>query len=88
MPQWRALTPAQLSAAISATIRRGGNHATRVVERYVADTESGIALPFTAPLVVWGMFRTMSVDERVIWIVWTLLAFMLLRLRRRRDDRG
>jgi hypothetical protein len=88
LPQWRSLSPEQLSTALTMLIRRQGKHATKVVERYVPDTDRGIALPFTAPLVVWGMFRTMSVDERVIWIVWTLLAFMLLRLRRARDGAG
>jgi hypothetical protein len=86
MPQWRALDPQQFSTAVSMLIRRGGRNATKVVERYVPDTDGALLLPFTAPLVVWGMFRTLSVDERVVWIVWTLLAFMLLRLSRR--ERG
>ena len=88
MPQWRALTPEQLSTALSRLIRREGRNATQVVERYVPDTDRGVVLPFTVPVVVWGMFRTMSVDERVVWVVWTLVAFLLLRLRRTRDDTG
>jgi hypothetical protein len=85
MPQWRGLDPQQFSTAVSMLIRREGRNATKVVERYIPNTDGVLALPFTAPLVVWGMFRTLSVDERVVWIVWTLLAFMLLRLRRTRD---
>jgi hypothetical protein len=81
---WRGATPAQLAQAIEATIRRGGSGATKVVERYVADTERGLALPLTAPLVVWGMMRTLSVDERVMWLVWGLAVFLLARVRLKR----
>jgi hypothetical protein len=85
LPQWRALTPAQLSTTLSSTIRRGGNEATRVVERYLPDTDRGVALPFTVPIVVWGMLRTMSAEERLAWIAWTVLALTLMRLRRGSD---
>lgn len=86
IPNWRSATADELTAAISKTIRHGGKGATRVVERYVADTESGIALPFTVPLVVWGMMRTLSPDERVVWIAWALAVCLLMhvgRVRRR-----
>jgi hypothetical protein len=81
-PEWRSLPPDQLADAISTMIRQGGRSSTTVIERYVADTETGIALPFTAPLVLWGMFRTLTSDERVVWIAWTVLLFLLARLLR------
>jgi hypothetical protein len=87
MPGWRAVPPEDLSRAIAATIRRGGRASTKVVERYVADTDRGIALPFTAPLVAWGMFRTLSLDERVVWLAWIAVILLLSRvvaMRRRR----
>jgi hypothetical protein len=83
-PQWRAATPPQLAEAIDATIRTTGNGATRVVERWIPDTDEGIALPFTVPVVLWGMLRTLSGAERVMWVAWTLVAVGLLWLRRRR----
>ncbi|MDB4899212.1 MAG: hypothetical protein JWN53_1020 [Gemmatimonadetes bacterium] len=87
-PQWRALPPDQLADAIATMIRQGGRSSTSVIERYVADTDTGIALPLTAPLVVWGMFRTLTADERVAWIGWTVLIFLLARLlRMRRGER-
>jgi predicted metal-dependent phosphoesterase TrpH len=90
VPGWRAATPDQLSDAIVNIMRRGGAHSTRVVERYVADTESGVKLVLTAPLVGWGMLRTLSPDERVVWIAWavalTLLARLLAWRRPRPDD--
>ena len=89
VPGWRNATPDQLSDAIVNIIRRGGVHSTRVVERYVADTESGVQLVLTAPLVAWGMLRTLSPDERAVWVAWavalTLVARLLAWRRPRRD---
>ena len=88
MPGWRAAPPEELSRAIAATIRRGGRASTKVVERYVADTDRGLALPLTVPLVAWGMFRTLSLDERVVWLAWIAAIVLLSRvrvLRRRRS---
>ena len=79
LPQWRAASADELSIAISNVIRTGGRQSTRVVERYVADTERGVALPLTVPLVAWGMFRTLSRDERIVWLVWTLALYLIWR---------
>lgn len=85
LPQWRAATPAQLAEGISATIREAGAKGTRVVQRRVADTDSGLALPFTVPIVLWDLLRTLSTDERVMWLLWTVAAigFQAVRQRRR-----
>ena len=80
LPQWRAVAPELLSNAISTVLRQGGRQSTRVVERYVANTESGIALPFSAPLVAWGMLRALSTDERVVWIGWCIALYLIWRL--------
>jgi hypothetical protein len=87
LPQWRAATPDQLSAGISRNIRGGGRKSTRVVERYVADTETGIALPLTVPLVTWGMLRTLSNDERIVWLAWIAALYLMWRFRRARLNR-
>jgi hypothetical protein len=55
-----------------------------VIERYVADTETGIALPFTVPIVAWGMLRTLSFDERVVWLAWIAAFSLLVGIRRMR----
>ena len=90
VPGWRNATPDQLSDAIVNFLRRGGVRSTRVVERYVADTESGLKLVLTAPLVVWGMLRTLSPDERAVWIAWAIALSIVARLvasrRPRADD--
>ena len=62
---------------------------TRVVVRYIVNTETGIALPFTAPLVGWGMLRALSADERVVWLAWCLVAYLgwrVLLARRRTPE--
>ncbi len=80
VPGWRSATPDQLSDAIINILRRGGVNSTRVVERYVADTESGIRLVLTAPLVTWGMLRTLSPDERAAWVAWAVALTLVGRL--------
>ncbi|MDQ6635382.1 MAG: hypothetical protein M3Z10_11590 [Gemmatimonadota bacterium] len=84
VPGWRGASPSDLASAVTTLIRSGGKRSTKVVERYVADTESGIGLPLTAPLVVWSMVRTLSSDERVVWIAWALALFLGMRIRRSR----
>jgi hypothetical protein len=88
LPGWRGLTPEQLAYAIERAIRLGGRRTTKVVERYVADTETGVALPLTLPLVTWGMLRTLSTEERVVWLAWGLALYLLSRLTilRRRES--
>lgn len=87
IPDWRSLSPELLAQRIGAAIRGGGRRSTRVVERYVADTETGLAVPFTVPLVAWGMLRSLSSDERIMWIAWAIAIYVFWRLtasRRRR----
>ena len=85
-PGWRALSSEQLSVLISNALRGGGRKSTRVVERYVADTDEGLALPLTVPLAGWGMLRSLSGDERIVWLVWLAalyLGWRVLAARRR-----
>ena len=89
LPQWRAVSPDQLSTAISNSLRNGGRRSTRVVERYVADTETGVALFLSVPLVAWGMLRALSGDERIVWLAWSLaiyLAWRAVNARRRERE--
>ena len=81
LPGWRAAPPEEMSLAIAATMRNGGRGATKVVERYVADTDDPMLVPFTVPMVAWGMLRTLSVDERVVWLAWIAALVLLARVR-------
>jgi len=81
LPGWRAAPPEEVSRAISGMLRSGGRGATRVVERYVANTDAPVLVPFTVPMVAWGMLRTLSVDERVVWLAWIAALVLLARVR-------
>lgn len=83
IPEWRSASPDQLTGAIAMVIRRGARGSTKVAERYVADTDTGLRLPLTLPLVLWGMLRTLSADERVSWVIWALALMITVRLLRR-----
>ena len=82
IPEWRAAPPEEVSRAIAATLRSGGRGSTKVIERYVANTDEAPLVPFTVPLVAWGMLRTLSTDERVVWIAWIAALMLLARARR------
>ena len=82
IPGWRAAPPEEVSRAIAATLRAGGRGSTKVAERYVANTDEAPLVPFTVPLVTWGMLRTLSPDERVVWVAWIAALLLLARVRR------
>jgi hypothetical protein len=62
VPGWRNATPDEIGDAIVTILRRGGVNSTRVVERYVADTESGVKLVLTAPLIAWEFIAPKTPD--------------------------
>ena len=80
LPGWRGAPPDEVSRAISSTLRDHGRPTTKVVERYVANTENAALVPFTVPIVTWGMFRSLSADERIVWFAWVAALTMLARL--------
>jgi len=80
IPGWRGAPPEEVSRAIASTLRDNGNPTTRVVERYIADTDDAVLVPFTVPIVTWGMFRSLSSDERIVWFAWVAALTLLARL--------
>lgn len=90
IPGWRGMGTDSLAYAIDKTMHLG-RQATKVVERRIAGELNGgnaLELTFTLPIVAWRMFTTLSVDERVMWILWAWALFAVWRLtgtwRRRR----
>jgi hypothetical protein len=82
VPGWRGMKTDSLAASIDQSLR-GGREATRVAERRIPGELNGgnaLELTLTLPIVVWGMFTTLSVDERVIWLVWTWGVVLVWRL--------
>ena len=69
---WRGMGTDSLAYAIEQSLR-SGHEATRVVERRIPGELNGanaLEVALTLPIVAWGMFTTISVDERVMWIIW------------------
>src|SRR2546430_5380418 len=86
IPGWRAMTPAELDIAIRRTIITRGPHAIAVIARRIPSAPRGkldVALSGVAVALV--MARTMSLTDRVSWIVWSwaLYIFSVLSARRR-----
>jgi len=82
VPGWRGMKTDSLAASIEQSLRTG-REATRVVERRIPGELNGgnaLELTLTLPIVVWSMFTTLSVDERVIWLVWTWALVLAWRL--------
>jgi hypothetical protein len=93
VPGWRGMQTDSLAVSIERSLR-SGKEASRVAERRIPGELNGgnpIELTLTLPIVVWSMFTTLSVDERVIWLVWTWALVVAWRLtsewRRRRERR-
>jgi hypothetical protein len=83
IPGWRGMSTDSLSRRIEDVLRQLRREATRPVERRVAGGQNPIALLFTAPLVTWRMFTTLSADERVMWLIWIWGVVLLVRGLRR-----
>jgi hypothetical protein len=82
-PGWRGMPSDSIARRVEEILRRGRREATKTVERVVANGTNPVAIAFAAPLVVWRMFTTLSADERVAWIIWIWLIFVVVRGARR-----
>jgi hypothetical protein len=82
---WRTLDRDELAARIEHAIRVGGFSATHVMERATADPgTSTVALAFSVLVVPWRMLTTLSVEERLMWLVWIwAIVGVQLQLRQR-----
>ena len=93
VPGWRGMGTDSLSYSVERALRVG-REGTRVVERRSPGELNGgnvLELTLTLPIVVWSMFSTLSVDERVVWLLWTwvlVAVWRLTRVWRERRQRG
>jgi hypothetical protein len=82
---WQTLSADSLARKIELVIRAAGNEATRVIERRVGETPGAFAI--FAPIVVpWRMLTTLTLQERVAWIVWIWALTLGIRFVRQRDS--
>lgn len=83
IPNWRAMTPDSLGAAIESTLRTPG--AVEVIARRRPALASPVAMSMTAPVVIGQMLATLTPPERAVWLLWiwglTLVVLMVTRPR-------
>jgi hypothetical protein len=78
-PVWRGLGSDALALTIERVIRDGGFRGSRAVERTTTYPASVAGLTATIVSVPLTMLRTLSSDERVMWLVWIWAVWGLVR---------
>lgn len=76
VPGWRALTPVALAVQLETTML-GGRRSTQVVERRTPLLLSAPEVALTVPVMLLTVARSLTLAERISWIVWAWL--LLLR---------
>jgi len=89
IPGWRAMTPPELDVAIRRTIITRGSKAVEVIARRTAGPpQSTVEAAAGGIAVALVMMRTMSLPDRLSWIVWSWgLCLLSLRNARRKGYR-
>jgi hypothetical protein len=77
IPNWRAMTPAQLDVAVRSEILRGGLNAVRIIDRRTPGPIAFAGVALTVPDAAWRMLTTMSWPERVSWLGWIWLTYVI-----------
>lgn len=78
IPNWRAMTPAQLDIAIRKQILLGGLTSVRVIDRRTPGPISISGVALTVPDAAWRMLTTMSWPERASWLAWIWFSYLLV----------
>ena len=85
IPNWRAMSPAQLDAAIRWTIYDQRRTAVGVIaRRTLPPASSGFVIALTAPALAWEISTTLTWPERGSWLFWTWGTWGLVVVRQRR----
>ena len=69
-PTWRGLRSDDLTLSIERVIREAGFRGSRAVERTIPYPSSSMGLALTVVSVPLTVLRTLSADERLMWLVW------------------
>ncbi|HEX8848238.1 MAG TPA: hypothetical protein VF761_01770 [Gemmatimonadaceae bacterium] len=89
VPGWRTLDTRALDAAIRARVALGPRSGIRVVERRrVIPPRARLALMLTVPAVAWQLLRDLSLGERLVWLAWIWLPWLVIRGAKRRRGRA
>ncbi|MCY3610029.1 MAG: hypothetical protein OXH51_00630 [Gemmatimonadetes bacterium] len=74
LPGWPHMSPDELGSAIEDVLHRERRRAVTVVERTMPYHDgSAVKLAATVPLLLWSHFRTLTLGERVSWLVWVAI---------------
>ena len=74
LPGWPEMSPDELGSAIEGVLHRERRRAVTVVERTMPYHEgSAVKLAATVPLLLWSHFRTLTLWERVSWLIWVAI---------------
>jgi hypothetical protein len=76
---WQQMNADQLQLAISKEIREKGFDSVRVIERNMLLPANTIFEHITMPFrLLWRMLQTLSWQERISWVVWIWLFYLIL----------
>jgi hypothetical protein len=84
IPGWRRLSPDSLGAAIEGALRAVPRD-VRVVERTRPVLASPAALALTVPVLGAQLFSSLTVPERVVWLLWIWGLWSIWQVKRRRE---
>lgn len=74
LPGWRDMSPGGLGSEIEGVLHRERRGAVAVLERTVPYHDgSAVKLAATVPLLLWSHFRTLTLRERVSWLIWVAI---------------
>lgn len=77
IPGWRSLPPDSLAVLIEQPFRARQTNAVTIVKR-LRPRNHGISLPFTLPVLLYQTVGSLTLAERVVWLLW-IWAIALVR---------
>jgi hypothetical protein len=85
IPGWQSQRPEEVGHQVEARIRRDRSDALQVIERRRLEggtsTESALMAATTLPRLGWHVLTSLTLQERLAWIAWVVLAtFLKVRL--------
>ena len=88
LPGWQDLAPPELLAAVERTLHDDGFAATRVLERPATPGNGAITQVLVLPALVVHVARSLTVPERLVWLLYLLGLWLVGSLSVRSRHRG
>jgi hypothetical protein len=84
IPEWKKLSPDSLAMLIEKPLRERNTSAVTIVKRLRPRTH-GLSLPLTFPIGILQIIASLTLPERLVWLLW-ILAIALFRRRLRANS--